>query len=354
MLKPVYTITPAITKALMAIEADRQAVVGLPIDVEMLASLRETARLAATHFSTQIEGNRLTLPQVSEVVKGSKFPGRERDEKEVRNYYKALEEVEKIATTTHPIIEENIKRIHGIVMDGHMRATPYRSEQNVIRDSQTGGMVYMPPEAKDVPELMAELVAWINNELKKGELPLPLVAALAHYQYATIHPCYDGNGRTARLLTTLILHHTGYGLKGIYSLEEYYAKNLPRYYETLTVGPSHNYYLGRVEGDITPFITFFCEGMADAFAAIRTQATKAAERGSEDMTPMLSQLDRRQRILLGLFKKQGTATAAEMAAFIGMKRDSILPLCRKWVASGFLAVADASKKNRNYRLKGNL
>lgn len=350
MFKPIYTITPVITKALMAIEADRQAVVGLPIDVEMLTSLRETARLASTHFSTQIEGNRLTLPQVGEAVKGGKFPGRERDEKEVRDYYKAMEEVEKLAATAHPITEENIKRIHGIVMDGHARATPYRSEQNVIKNSETGGIVYMPPTAKDVPGLMAEMVSWINDELTKGELPLPLIAALAHYQYATIHPYYDGNGRTARLLTTLILHHTGYGLKGIYSLEEYYAKNLSRYYETLTVGPSHNYYLGRTEGEVTPFLTFFCEGMANAFAAIRAQAAKAAERGSNDLTPILSQLDRRQRILLGLFKKQGTATAAEMAQCIGMGRDSILPLCRMWVTSGFLEVADASRKNRSYRL----
>ena len=54
----------------------------------------------------------------------------------------------------------------------------------------------------------------------------PVVVALAHYQFATIHPYFDGNGRTARLLTTLILHRSGYGLNGIYSLEEYYAQNL--------------------------------------------------------------------------------------------------------------------------------
>ncbi len=60
MFSPVYRITPAITKALMSIEADRQAVSDLPIDVTVLASLRETARLVSTHYSTQIEGNRLT------------------------------------------------------------------------------------------------------------------------------------------------------------------------------------------------------------------------------------------------------------------------------------------------------
>jgi Fic family protein len=67
----------------------------------------------------------------------------------------------------------------------------------------TGGQV--------IPELMAEMVTWINA---KDELPVPLKAAIAHYQYAIIHPNYDGNGRTARLLTTLILHLGVYGVKG--------------------------------------------------------------------------------------------------------------------------------------------
>jgi Fic family protein len=75
MFKPNFQITPEITKFLMAIEADRQAVEGLPVDIEMIASLRESARLNATHYSTQIEGNRLTLPQVDEVVKVAPSPG---------------------------------------------------------------------------------------------------------------------------------------------------------------------------------------------------------------------------------------------------------------------------------------
>ena len=91
-------------------------------------------------------------------------------------------------------------------------------------------MVYLPPEADDVPALTAQLVAWVNAELERGDLPAPIVAALAHHQYATVHPYYNSNGRTARLLTTLTLHRTGYGLKGIYSLEEYYARNLTGYY----------------------------------------------------------------------------------------------------------------------------
>ena len=80
-----------------------------------------------------------------------------------------------------------------------------------------------------------------------------------------IHPYYDGNGRTARLLTTLILHLGGYDLKGLYSLEEYYARNLGAYYEAISIGESHNYYMGRAEADVTKWIEYFVEGMAVAF-----------------------------------------------------------------------------------------
>ncbi|HVX83687.1 MAG TPA: Fic family protein [Phycisphaerae bacterium] len=352
MFAPHYVITAAIAKALMSIEADRQALGELPLDVELLASLRESARLASTHYSTQIEGNRLTQAQVKDVLEGGDvhLPGRERDELEVRHYYAALAEVEELAKRGGKLKEEDVKRIHGLVMQGRTAATPYRDGQNVIRDSATRRIVYMPPEAQDVSRLMRELLAWTNRELRRGELPAPLIAALTHYQFATIHPHYDGNGRTARLLTTLILHRSGYGLKGIYSLDEYYARNLTGYYAALTVGPSHNYYLGRADADITGFVSYFCEGMAEAFGAIRRQASRAAERGAKDRAEEMRDLDLRERRLLTLFKRRQIVTAAEMAGHLGLRHRTILEYCRKWVAAGFLDMQDASKKKRSYRL----
>jgi len=115
--------------------------------------------------------------------------------------------------------------------------TPYRDGQKVMRDSRSRAFVYMPPEASDVPVLMSGMVEWVNRSLSE-EIPCPIVAGLAHYQFATIHPYFDGNGRTTRLLTTLILHLGGYDLKGLYSLETYFARNLRAYYAALTVGPS--------------------------------------------------------------------------------------------------------------------
>lgn len=165
-----------------------------------------------------------------------------------------------------------------------------------------------------------------------------------------MHPYYDGNGRTARLLTTLILHKSGYGLKGIYSLEEYYARNLGAYYQALSVGDSHNYYMGRAQANVTKFVEYFCHGMAAALTAVRVQAVNAARRGSKDQSALIRQLDPRQRGVLGLFQSQGTATTAELATHLGLSPRTVTALCRSWVKEGFLALHDPSRKNRSYRL----
>src|SRR5947208_2257867 len=133
---------------------------------------------------------------------------------------------------------------------------------------------------------MKGLVSWIN---KIEELPCPLIAGIAHYQFATIHPYFDGNGRTARLLTTLILHLGGYDLKGLYSLEEYYARNLGAYYEAISVGESHNYYMGRATADITKWVEYFVEGMAVSFENVLKRMDEV--KGSPDQSALIRKLD---------------------------------------------------------------
>lgn len=351
MFQPRFTLTAQATRSLMAIEADRQMVAGLPLTVGMLESLRRTARLLATHYSTQIEGNRLNANEVHAALEGrGAFPGRERDEAEVRHYFAALEHVERLGRAKSRLTEKEIRTIHGLVMSGRPKATSYRDGQNVIRDSRTGRTVYMPPEAKDVPKLMRELVAWVNAARAADQLPMPVVAALAHYQFATIHPYFDGNGRTARLVTTLLLHRGGYGLNGIFSLEEFYAANLDGYYAGLTVGKSHNYYFGRAKGDVTPFVEYFCAGMAAAFGKVRAQAELTSRQSSIDQTPALRTLTPQQRQILGIFLRSRAVTAKDIATFFQCSPRSGSLLCAKWVKAGFLVIDDPSKKARRYRL----
>jgi Fic family protein len=268
----------------------------------------------------------------------------------VRGYYAALDEVKHLAGSKAGLTEKSVQSLHALVMGaGKTRAKPthYRDEQNVIRDSRTSRIFYMPPEAKVIPELMTEMVAWINA---KDDLPVPLKAAIAHYQYATIHPYYDGNGRTARLLTTLILHLGGYGLKGLYALEEYYARDLKAYYEALTVGPSHNYHLGRAEADITGWVAYFIEGMATSFEKVHAQAKRESQTGAADRSQFLRTLDAKQRRALMLFEQSREVTAKGIAELFGFQQRTAGALCQRWVAESFLVVANSSKKARRYRL----
>lgn len=351
--EPKFSITPRIATNLMRMEAARQAVQDLPITLSVLATLRETARLHSTHYSTMIEGNRLTQEQVSKVIERQRhFAGRERDEKEVLGYYAALEKVEHIAISHASVSEVHIQTLHGLVMsDGRKKTkpTPYRDGQNVIRDSRSRGIVYMPPEAKDVPPLMKALVSWIASS-RVDSLPCPILAGIAHYQFATIHPYYDGNGRTARLLTTLILHLGGYGLKGLYSLEEYYARNLGGYYEALTIGSSHNYYEGRARADITKWIEYFCEGAAGSFESVRLRAQEAAGRGAKDHSIALRRLDPRQRKALELFRDSTVVTSRHVEALFGISQRASRNLLSAWVLNGFVVVTDPAKKTRGYGL----
>jgi Fic family protein len=205
----------------------------------------------------------------------------------------------------------------------------------------------MPPEANDVPRLMKQLVTWLNSSEREG-LPCPLRAAIAHCEFATIHPYFDGNGRTARLLATLILHQGGYDLKGLYSLEEYYARRLGAYYAALTVGPSHNYYFGRAEADITGWLEYFCEGMAESFEAVRNQAQQAA--GAPDASPLMRRLDPRQRKVLALFQESDTITSRDVERLFAISARTARLLTRQWTEAGFLVMADAARKSRRYAL----
>ncbi len=350
---PHFIITPRLASCLMRIESAKQAVQDLPITPSVLATLRETARLFSTHYSTMIEGNRLTQEQVSQVIeKKQHFPGRERDEKEVLGYYAALEKLEQVAEAGRPVTENHVQTLHALVMaEGRkkVKPTPYRDGQNVIRDGRTRSIVYMSPEAKDVPLLMKEFIAWISHS-ERSELPCPIRAGIAHYQFATIHPYYDGNGRTARLLTTLILHVGGYDLKGLYSLEEYYARNLSAYYDALTVGPSHNYYEGRAEADITSWVEYFCAGMAESFENVKRRALESAGSGAQDHTPVLRRLDPRQRKGVELFRHSTAITSRDVGVMFGISDRAAHNLLSAWVDDGFVVITDASRKGRKYGL----
>ena len=350
--EPRFTITPTIASSLMRIEAARQAIDHLPITPSVLASLRESARLFSTHYSTLIEGNRLTQEQVTQVIaKQEHFPGRERDEKEVLGYYAALAKAEQLAARRIIVTEKHVQTLHALVMAGgnsKVKPSAYRDGQNVIRDSRSKSIAYMPPEAKDVPMLMKDMVTWMKDS-EVHPLPCPIRAGITHYQFATIHPYYDGNGRTARLLTTLILHLGGYDLKGLYSLEEYYARNLGGYYEALTIGRSHNYYMGRAEADITRWIEYFCAGAADSFDNVRKPRRKPPEQVQKTSRPGCVSLIPASGKCWNCF---ATVTLSPVETLKSCSPYPSVPrnLLTGWTEQGFLLVSDPARKSRKYGL----
>jgi Fic family protein len=238
VFQPIYQITPKIVQELLRIEAARERL--------RLKKVLQAERAKAQH-------QRMQYFQLLEDANPN--------QKELQNYVTARKQVKKWAGERKAISAHLIQSVHAL-LSGKKGPSRYRRGQNAVFDAELKHIYYLPPKAKDVPALMKGLVQWVKAS---SELDCPLVAAIVHFEINSIHPYYDGNGRTARLLTEFILMQGGYDLQGLCCLEEYYAKDLERYYEALSIGKGKNYYTTRAKGDITSWIEYFCEGMAVVF-----------------------------------------------------------------------------------------
>lgn len=350
--QPRYTITNTIARSLMRIEAARAVVDKTPLPLAAAEELRRRARLRSTHYSTRIEGNRLTLEEAEQVIAGQTIEavGRERDVREVQNYWNAFLQIEVWAAQQRILTEDKIQKLHALVERGpRAKPTPYRDGQNVIRDSASGHIVYMPPMKEDVPGLMGAMVDWWKRA-EQEDLPSPLIAALLHYQFVTIHPYYDGNGRTARLLATLELHRSGYGLNGIFSLEEYHARDLDAYYNALVTHPNHNYYDGRAGADLTGWLEYFTATLARVFALAQEEAERIAEGGLPAEPEALRKLDARTRRVLALFTGSAQITAVQVARLFGFSERAARNLLAEMVQEDILVITDSSNRSRAYGL----
>jgi len=345
-----FSFTPQIIKSLQTIERVRENVRLTVLPPMIAEQLRQQAHIRSTHYSTSIEGNRLTLKETEQVIQqGKLFPGRERDVVEVERYYQALQQVEKWVEAKQQVTEARIRKIHAILYKGrNARPRPYRDGQNVIREAN-GDIVYMPPEALDVPVLMSEMVNWMQQA--QASQPVPVIAGIAHYQFVTIHPFFDGNGRTARTLTTWLLYQGGYDLGKFYSLEEFYAEDLEGYYRALVTHPHHNYYFGRNQADITPWLDYFLKGMAAVFEQVASEVQRSSNMPLPNYADdLLRPMDQRARRTLGLFAEHETIQTADVARLLGISVRQARDLLTQWANQGWLEISDTSKKGRKYKL----
>lgn len=349
---PKYTISPKTVRLLMEIEAIKTEMKGISLPLVTLEQIRQEARVRSTHYSTLIEGNRLTLSETESAIKSKKiyFFGMERDAAEVRNYWTALVRVGEWAEKSIELNEDLIKKLHGLVMKGaRAGVSSYREKQNVIRDSQTEAIVYTPPEAKDVQPLMSSMVTWANHSLK-AKFPVPIISAILHYQFVTIHPYYDGNGRTARLLATYLLNRETYSLSGMYSLEEFHARDISAYYTALTTHPHHNYYEGREAADLSGWVDYFIRMLAAAMGSVTDRVKQIGN--SIPVVKRAKQLpDPRKQRVMALFAQKNKVTTNEIASVLCLSARMARVIIQKWLKEGWIEMAEQSKKSRSYALR---
>lgn len=238
----------------------------------VLAELERSARALSAFSSTSIEGNPLPLSEVKKILKQA--PTRIRDtEKEILNYNKALQYLDKFSSGEGAELSVTfMEKIHGMVTEGliapHRHGT-LRNEPVFVNDPVARKPVYLPPDHGDVPRLMEELIIF-TRETRGVTDPL-IVAGIFHKQFVIIHPFMDGNGRTARLATKVLLARMGLNTFNLFSFENYYNKDVSAYFKA--VGLQGNYYeLG--QADFTPWLEYFTEGIIDELSRVKKELEK--------------------------------------------------------------------------------
>ena len=279
MFDPKYTITDKIVRQLTELAEIKALVAKSALLPEREMFLRRAAVVKMAHSSTSIEGNTLKEHQVAQVAQGKEIPAEKQQILEVKNYLSALREVDLLAEAGGKITESTILRLHKTVISGLVdkeKTGVFRPGQvyivNILPDGQEE-VAYTPPKSTEVPQKLTELVTWLNGN---PEVHPVLKAGLFHYQFETIHPFTDGNGRTGRLLTLLQLYLSGWDFKKILVLEDYYNRNRKVYYEALQTGPT---YKARQDADLTNWLDYFVAGFLDEAKRVKDQVLTLSTAG---------------------------------------------------------------------------
>lgn len=214
-----------------------------PLPKSAVEKLREQLRIEMTYNSNAIEGNSLTLRETFLVInEGLTVKGKPlKDHLEAKDHYSALAYLYELIEygKKNTLSEHLIKQIHTIIVQETDKewAGRYRNSNVII-----GGADHTPPDALDVPKLMQDLIAWISKE--KKHMHVVELAALVHHKFVYIHPFFDGNGRTSRLLMNLILMQAGFPLSIVLKNDR------KKYYRVLAQADKEN---------LEPFVRFIAQ-----------------------------------------------------------------------------------------------
>lgn len=304
MWEPDYSIRPRLLRTIREIGETLGTIKAQQLPDAQLARLTHAARALSSYASTSIEGNPLPLTDVKRLLKSS--PTKARDtEREILNYNRALEWVQQEVQAKHfALSTKSFETIQGMVVEDLME-NPFdigqiRQKPVVIRDPRREDhIVFLPPDHQQVAMLCDELFAFLNANLE--ELDPILLAGLFHKQAVLIHPFMDGNGRSTRLMTTAILGMTGLDVFPIFSFEDYYNRNVTRYFKM--VGEQGDYYDLGSKARFSDWLEYFAEGILDELKRVQKSLPSRTIR-----------LEPHHQILLDTIAANGSITQREYGA----------------------------------------
>ena len=331
---PKYTITDKILNNLTGIIAAREIIEQAYLIPKWEARLRREALLRNTHSSTAIEGNKLSLKQVEALSLGKDVTATNKDKQEVSNYIEALENIPKLSEKGKMKVAD-LLNIHKILTKGVMQTAAdsgtFRNRQVFVGKRILDGTTfkdvieYMPPKTEEVPQLIQEFIHWFNLD-KTWEINPVLLAGIVHYEIARIHPFIDGNGRTARLLATLILYLSGFDHRRIFALDDYYDRDRQAYYAALKTAQQNN-------GDITQWLEYFTQGVVYSVKEAKDSVLKVGSKKKGIKGAQIALTQKQMKIveyiningkvtnkdLQGLFKISAQAVHKELTKLVGIK-----------------------------------
>lgn len=340
--RPQFTITNSIASGLTKIERAQGFLEAAALSEDWIREMGERALILEAHHTTHIEGTRLTLEEAEHLWVGERLPDVNPDDvRELLNYRGAFDFVSEYLETGGPITEALIRTIHEKLVEGVRgdEASPgeYRDTQNYVVNSQTHEIIYAPPPANDVPAMMAEFVDWLNAE--KDVHPV-LISGIAQFQLVHIHPFRDGNGRTSRLLSTLVLYKKGYDFKRLFTISEYYDRDRARFYRAIQQVRERGM-------DITVWLEYYVEGLA-------TQMKEIADKGNQvirqDILSKKYGLSARQDLALRFIIEKGKLVISDYEALRpDVSRRTLQRDLKDMVEKGLL-VSEGATTNFVYRL----
>ncbi|HLP97958.1 MAG TPA: Fic family protein [Sideroxyarcus sp.] len=329
---PQFIISPRLLDEVEQIAALRERIQNAVVDLAWIPALQKDTRTRNVHASTAIEGNPLTLEQVRALEEGRELSSSgARSKREVINYFAGLRYVEKNSAKKkigHTEILELHRILAGEVMDQGV-AGKYR--MIAVRVGP-----YLPPPPDAVSGLMFELLEWWGKEAKK--LSPVLSSAILHYRFEAIHPFADGNGRTGRALALWELYRRGFDTHHIFSVDEYYWEDRPRYYAELQKVRDRG-------DDLTAWLEYCAEGLKQTLerAWLRIQTLQVKSTDKLVLRP-------RQEQLLHLLRDHGGMTPAEIWAALDISRQGAMDLLRPLLEAGVVEKVGGNKTGR-YVLK---